>query len=256
MDKKRKNDYYSVAILICLLLIFSSNFYTLFIKVDSINNIICISLKLIFILVALRYIIKNNLEKPKFNRLKVKSLLFIPFILIAFSNIITAYFMDSNKLTNIDKFDIILSLFISILTAFTEELVFRGVLVGEVRKDTSKTKTILYSSMIFGGVHLLNISSLASIPMTLAQAFYTFFFGLFLTFSYYYSENLIIPFILHFLFNFINGDIAGLFFNLEINLLYFVCNIFVGLIAFIYLLFLYKLFDKEEKLNASRNMDL
>jgi len=257
MDKKRKNDYYSVSILICLLLIFTSNFYSLFISDENIIFMLNVILRLIFIFVFIKYTKKNNLEIPCFSKLKFKHLLFIPFIFAAFSNTFVALAQNNNISFKFDIDLIIKPIVLSILTAFLEEIVFRGVLVKELLKDTSKFKTILISSLIFGGMHLLNISSLGSIPVCMMQAIYTFGLGLIFAFIYVYSNNILLSFILHFFFNFFNGDLIDLYIFVDFDLKYILVNALVGIIVGIYGLLIYKfIFNKEDLKDASKHLDL
>ena len=88
---------------------------------------------------------------------------------------------------------IYLGLITAILTATIEELLFRNILFEELNSTQKNCRAIIYSSLIFGSIHLLNINSLASIPFVLVQVLYTAFLGLILAVAYNNTNNLIIP---------------------------------------------------------------
>ena len=255
-NKVNKRNYYSIAILICLLLIFSSNPFQLFIKDENIVYYIGIGLKVIFIVLMFIFIKKNELEMPKFKKLIVFDLMFIPFLILPFSNIIVE--LIKNTPTNIiDSTALIKALVFSILTAIVEEVTFRGTLLQELKKTESRFKTILISSLVFGLVHLFNISSLASIPYVLMQVAYSMYLGMILGLIYSISENIALPIIMHFVFNFINGDLASMLYSSDYDVLYFAINISIGFIIALYWLIVYTLFKiKEKNKDVTRDMDI
>ncbi len=255
MDKEiNKRNYYSIAILICLLLIFSSNPLSLFIKNEDILYYIQLGLKIIFLFVMFIYIKKNDLEKPRFNRLDKYVFMFIPFLLLPFSNII-AELISSSEIKQINVIELIKMIVLSILTAISEEIVFRGTLEMELNKTESKLKAIFISALVFGLVHLLNISSLASIPIVLIQVVYSFYLGMILGLMYISLNNILIPISMHFMFNMINGDLSSMLFDIEYNILYFIINISIGFILLLYYLICLVKFKERVDDNVTRDLD-
>lgn len=96
--------------------------------------------------------------------------------------------------------------------AAAEEFVFRGLvmpLTGLALREKKRAPflTVLVSSSIFALCHLFNIFS-AGIAPTLLQVGYTFLTGGLFGAAYLFTENLIFPIILHFVF-----DLGGLMFS-------------------------------------------
>ena len=92
---------------------------------------------------------------------------------------------------------------LSLCTAASEELVFRGLVAFRLKEEFGKKEsTAIISALLFAIVHLSNlISNPALIIASTTQVVYTFSLGLMLTYSYYETENLLVPVALHFIFN-------------------------------------------------------
>jgi membrane protease YdiL (CAAX protease family) len=135
----------------------------------------------------------------------------------------------------------------SLLTAILEELLFRNILLEEfIRQNFTKFKSLLYSSLIFGSIHLLNISSLSSIPYCIIQSIYTTGIGLIFGLVYIKTHNITYPIIIHFLFNYINDIFITHIYNLTWDLTFFIVNISIGIVVALYSLFIYKIKFKGE----------
>lgn len=91
----------------------------------------------------------------------------------------------------------------SLFIAISEELLFRGVVSCRLKEEMGeKESTVMLSAALFAIAHLANlISAPALIISSLVQTVYTFSLGLMLTYSYFKTENLLVPIALHFLFN-------------------------------------------------------
>lgn len=256
MNDECKKGWYSISFIICVSLLITSLPFQLFIKNDwvlfTINVLTRIS-SIIFILYSLK---KEQIKFNIFHKPKRKDLAFIPLLFLCASNFMVAIYQKSviNQVVNYDN--IIQAFFISILTAIMEELLFRGILLTEFDKTQSKFKTIIYSALIFGSIHLLNIGSLSSIIPSLLQVLYTAFLGLFLGFIYLYSKNLIYPIIFHFTFNFLNDSLVTNLYQLKWELSYFIINALVGLCVFVYGFILLSIFKRKEISYATKNMDI
>lgn len=81
-----------------------------------------------------------------------------------------------------------------ILVPIAEELLFRGIIMGELNLRYSPKVVVFVQAVLFGLFHMNPI-----------QSFYTFIPGLFLGIAYYKTRNIIIPIIGHIIFNFFGG---------------------------------------------------
>lgn len=91
----------------------------------------------------------------------------------------------------------------SLGTAVSEELIFRGLVSFRLKEEWGKKEsTVFFSALLFALVHLSNlISNPTLVVSSTTQVAYTFSLGMMLTYSYYETDNLIVPVLLHFLFN-------------------------------------------------------
>ena len=88
-------------------------------------------------------------------------------------------------------YDLLLSLFlIAIMPAFLEEIVFRGVYQQELSRVFNFHIAIIITSLLFSLIH-----------MQFFGFFPRFFLGMVLGYLFYYSQNLVMPIIAHFLNN-------------------------------------------------------
>ena len=251
MEIRRKREFYSVILLILIYLLFVSIPFSMFINNETVVYILNISMRVLFIPFFFIYVKKENLlslNKPEFKLVDFK---YIPFLLLTVSNLIVSL-ISKFDMYEISSTEIIKNLILSVFIAFNEELVFRVVVCKELIVTQSRFKTMLYSSIVFGLIHLLNINSLGSIPYVLLQVVYSFGLGLLLSLIYIQSYNFVYIFMLHFLFDFLNGFLISDLYVLEYNLVFFIVNISIGVIIGLYALLLYL---KEEK-NVTKAMDI
>lgn len=252
MDKKRR---YSIAYLICLVLLVNSLPFSLFIDNEVVLFIINLIIKIGSIIYILLYIKKEELNKLQTGKLNKNVFKLIPLILVCCSNFIVVLIQQATLKVDVDVFKIISGFLLAIGVSIIEELLFRSQVLEEFLKSKNKFQSILYTSIIFGMVHLLNISSLSSIPTVLVQVCYTFFLGVLVGFIYLSSKNIVLPIIYHLLFNFLNDILVAELFNIKWDLLFFIVNIGIGLFALIYILLLLKLPKERDDICASKNMD-
>ena len=135
-----------------------------------------------------------------------RMLLFLPLVIICFSNII-AVSIDKGflALTNDVTLVIVISIY-HLLGVIIEEFLFRFVIQNSFVKSSS-IKRILFSALIFAGFHLLNMvnaTNVDGVVSILIQVAYTFGLGLVLGFLYEYTYSLPACMCFHFLFNFFN----------------------------------------------------
>jgi membrane protease YdiL (CAAX protease family) len=100
--------------------------------------------------------------------------------------------------------DIILLSALLLLSAFSEELVFRGFVLGRLLNVTNRLMALLVSSAIFALFHINNpeVSPIAVVNIFLG--------GLVLGITYSYSRNIWFGLMLHFSWNFVQGPILGI----------------------------------------------
>lgn len=81
-----------------------------------------------------------------------------------------------------------------IFVPIVEELLFRGIIMGELNFRYSPRAVVVLQALLFGMFHLNPL-----------QSIYTFIPGLLLGIAYYYTGNLIAPILMHMVFNFFGG---------------------------------------------------
>lgn len=251
METKQKNRYYSIMFLICIFLLSTSvaGFISLFIKNIIIIYFLEITFRTLFIIYAFYYIKKNELTKPNFGHLNNKLLLLLPFWIICFSNFAVAFYNNCPINNDISIITLIKEFILCLLISFSEELIFRVVLLDEIKNNVSnKILSMLYSSLIFGGIHLLNISSLSTILPCLVQSVYATVIGLISSLIYTYSKNFYLPFIFHFSFNFFNDSLVSILYNISWDLSFYIINIIIGIIILLYGFLIALYLNKKEEL--------
>lgn len=99
----------------------------------------------------------------------------------------------------IPAWDAILYAFtLSFLTPITEEMVFRGVVFGELRKAFGPWTSVILSALVFGVMHGITV-----------HIGYAVACGLIIAASYLITDSLYAPVILHMIFNFFGSGVAN-----------------------------------------------
>jgi membrane protease YdiL (CAAX protease family) len=88
---------------------------------------------------------------------------------------------------------------ISILTPISEELIFRGVIQGELRRAMPEWAAIVIQAVLFAAYHMQPI-----------QSSYVLLPGLLLGLAYYWSRSIWVPIAMHCLFNFLGSALPSL----------------------------------------------
>jgi membrane protease YdiL (CAAX protease family) len=102
------------------------------------------------------------------------------------------------------------SLLFSIAGAL-EEVAFRGIILTVFLNRYSEWKSIIFSSLGFGLMHLLNLTNGADLVVVLGQVAWAFIIGLFYGYIFVRTRSLLPPMIVHYLGNaFINSLLAYL----------------------------------------------
>lgn len=116
---------------------------------------------------------------------------------------------------------------ISIMAPICEELVFRGIIQGELRKAMPEWAAIIIQALIFALFH-----------MQLLQISYVILPGLLLGLAYYWSRSILVPIFMHITFNFLGSALPAMIGEDEIlnNILFYseIAFILVGLLAAVF----------------------
>ncbi|OSP22198.1 CPBP family intramembrane glutamic endopeptidase [Staphylococcus agnetis] len=131
-------------------------------------------------------------------------------LLIIIANLITAL----KVFGSIDFTALTLFLFLAsnFMIAFFEEILTRGIIFNQLLKEYSVTKAVIFSSVIFGLAHLLNLTHSSDIIGTFTQVIYTFFIGVLFAAIYYVTKNIWSAIFLHFILDLSSGfgEVANL----------------------------------------------
>ncbi|HSG42869.1 MAG TPA: type II CAAX endopeptidase family protein [Anaerolineales bacterium] len=100
------------------------------------------------------------------------------------------------------------SLLISFPSMF-EEAVFRGIVLTVFLQRYSEQKSIIFSSLGFGLLHLLNLLNGADVVWTLGQVVWAFIIGLFYGYVFVKTRSLLPSMIVHYLSNVFIGSLTG-----------------------------------------------
>jgi membrane protease YdiL (CAAX protease family) len=100
------------------------------------------------------------------------------------------------------------SLLISFPSIF-EEVVFRGIVLTIFLSKYSERKSIIYSSVGFGLMHLLNLMMGRDLVWVMGQVVWTFTIGLFYGYVFVRTRSLLPAMIVHYLSNVFIGSLAG-----------------------------------------------
>ena len=249
MEKVSKRKLYDVLIVLFVFLLSVSIPFPLFIKDETWLYAIDISLRIAFLIFAFIYMRYNKMYLPENGKLTKSFLLLIPFLLICFSN----YFVclaNKSPVKEISLMSLSKDILLCILVAIAEELVFRVLLYDAFKDYFSPFIAMLLSSLIFGLIHLFNITSVEMIIPCLIQALYSFGLGMILCLMYETTHNFLVIVSFHFLFNFLNDKLVTSLFDYPINLSYYLINLIIALLAigyFVFLIFLFKRKDSIKK---------
>ena len=100
------------------------------------------------------------------------------------------------------------SLYISLPSIF-EEMAFRGIVLTVFLSRYSERKAILFSSLGFGLMHLLNLTNGRELVWVMGQVVWTFTIGLFYGYVFVRARSLLPPMIVHYLSNVFVSSLAG-----------------------------------------------
>ena len=132
-----------------------------------------------------------------------------------------------------------------ILVPIAEELLFRGIILSELKAAMPKWAAILLTGLIFAVVH-----------GNVYQGVYTFVAGVYFGYLYVFSESILIPILAHMLFNFVGGILPYLVDLDDKNAsLIYLGVIFVGLILGV-VAFVIQILRRRNTITVARNSEL
>ena len=242
---KLSKSWDDIILLTLIYLLSSTNFFVNYITDQTLVFWLSLSLRAAFLVFAFFFIKKNALPWPMFSKLKWKHLLLLPIFIPMFSNLFVAIFTQLPPNSDVKLLPMIGESSLTLLAAISEELVFRVLIFTELLKRQKQLLAIVSSSLIFGLVHLVNISSLPSILPTLSQVGYTFFLGLGCALAYFVTKNFVIPVIFHFGFNLFNSVISGNLYAIPLNLTCYIINVLFIVVCGLYGIWLYQFLYKK-----------
>ena len=233
---------FSDLLLAILLFVFVNAFPVDLLQVDLIWQLtIQTGLRLLLLAYFIYILIRNRINLFKFANYR-RGLLFIPFLLVCFSNIIAALIAGSEFTFQVDAPYLSVLIIYHLFGVIIEEIVFRFMIQSSLI-GTSSIKRILASAGIFALFHFINIVNVSSvddlIPL-LIQVVYSFGLGILLgfTFEYTYSIPLCVAF--HFLFNFFNMIFVKNIFNIYIPMIpFYLTAVVIGVMTAAYAFLIY-----------------
>ena len=233
---------FSDLLIFALLFIFVAAFPVDLFNIDATYKLLIqISLRLLILVYYIYICFVNRINIFKFSNL-TRALLFVPFLLACFSNLI-AFGLDGANSTGVTMCSGYLSLFIiyHFVGAVVEEFLFRLFIQSQLVKVGS-IKRIFYGAMIFALFHLLNmvnISTVDGLVNVLIQVAYNFGLGILLGFVYEYTYSLPVCILLHFAFNFFNTVLYQYMGCVTSNFAFYLTAVVIALVLAIYTFLIY-----------------
>ena len=207
------------------------------INVDYLGEIL---LLLVFSVFLIIYIKKNKLTmvigltKISFYEAK-KNLLYLPLIIMVLVN--GVFLFDRT----IDFKHIILSIGFTILVAFLEELLFRGLLFKSIEIDNSTKASIFISGATFGFGHIINLFNGYTVINQVIQIVIAILVGTILSILFVRTKSIIPGIIFHFFFNIVS------ILSIKVVALYdYISASIIFVVGLIYLLYLLKSMKQNE----------
>lgn len=229
-------------LLFALLFIFVNAFPVDLITADvTLRLILRITLRSLLLGYDIYLLIKNRINIFKFANYR-RALLFIPFLLVCFSNLIAAGIASAPMMYVAEPVYLILICIYHLIGIIIEELLFR-LFIQSSLVLASSIKRILASAGIFALFHLINmvdVSSVQALTSILIQVVYAFGLGLLLGIIYEYTYSIPLCIVFHLFFNFFNTifveniyyvDFSGAM--VEYYLTAIVSGVIIGIYAFL-----------------------
>ena len=187
----------------------------------------------------------------QFKTLGKSLMIIIPALIMSINNFPIIAFFDGRAVLTEPAYRVLLFLIECLSVGFFEEIVFRGIILLFLLKKFAHEKhgillSIVISSAIFGGSHIFNILSGASVGDTILQIGYSFLVGMMWAILYLKTGNIWLTMILHATYNFF-GQV--MFYLGAVNGRYDICTVVItivlALIIAFYSIILYKQLDNK-----------
>ena len=255
MTEKRKDKILLIAALVCLGLSVLFDFLPFSLLEDEKINFYLgkiISLSVGFVGVVL-FMIK---EKSGLFGKPTNLLYFLPAVIVAVDNFqFAAFFGGKMQPINATGWAWVAFAAYCLCTGLFEEGIFRGVLfpLFAASFENSKKglfKAIAYSSLLFGGVHILNIFSGAGVGASILQAGYSVLTGALFAFTLIKTKNILLCATAHGAYNFFGllfSAEQGLGFGAVIDFPTGLIMFFVSLAVAIFAVVAFKNYGEEER---------
>lgn len=250
-----KKGWYNTLLLIVLYVLSTSTFFFGFISDETLRFWLILALRLSFIVFLVVLMFQYKIKRPLFTKGKKSDLFLLPLLLITITNLFVVI-VTKAPVTDLNQVLVTKGLGVALLAVLAEELVFRVVLIDQLLKKNTPLVTIVISALIFGSIHLANITSLASILPNLVQVAYTTCLGLGAGLLYVFTKNFVWPFLFHLLFNILNGVIIPSAFAINIDYVYYLVNGSIAVLIGIYGILIYIYLAKKEAINnVTKDLD-
>ena len=188
-------------------------------------------------------LIKHRINIFKFANYK-RALLFAPFILVCFSNLIAAGISQAPMMYVAEPLYVVLICVYHLIGIIIEEFLFR-LFIQNSLVFASSIKRILASAGIFALFHFINIIDVSSVQMmvrVLIQVVYAFGLGILLGFIYEYTYSIPLCICFHLIFNFFNTIFVENIYLVDYSgsmLTYYLTAVISGLIVGVYTFLIY-----------------
>lgn len=231
-------------LLFSLLFIFAVSFPVDLFPIDIISKLIIkITLRALILAYDIYVLWRNKINIFKFANYR-RGLLFLPFILICFSNLFAALIAGKSFGVSVDGLYLFLIILYHLLSVVLEEFLFR-LFIQNSLVFANSLKRIFASAGIFALFHLLNIvdvSSVDALANVLMQVVYAFGLGLLLALLYEYTYSIPLCVLFHFLFNFFNRILIENIFSISFagsEVTYYLTAVISGVVVGVYALLIY-----------------
>ena len=231
-------------LLFVLLFIFVNAFPIDLITADiTLRLILRIVLRSLLLGYDIYLLIKHRINIFKFANYK-RALLFVPFILVCFSNLIAAGISQAPMMYVAEPLYVVLICVYHLIGIIIEEFLFR-LFIQSSLVFASSIKRILASAGIFALFHFINIIDVSSVQMmvrVLIQVVYAFGLGILLGFIYEYTYSIPLCICFHLIFNFFNTIFVENIYLVDYSgsmLTYYLTAVISGLIVGVYTFLIY-----------------
>lgn len=182
--KNRKIEIAIISIYIIIMIVGTLLSNIILNKTDSqIAQLISLTITQLISTLSVNYIIKKHYtwQSIGFGKLNKKALIWlIPYMFIVMSMITTLINEICNNMHEVNillVLTILINLIGTIAAGFSEEVIFRGVLLNNFRKDTSIVVAMIVSSVAFLSIHITTVFSGLSLLQAVCRVLYTSLLG-------------------------------------------------------------------------------